>query len=195
MKKNLIAIIIISFFCSRCKKSAPTPVLPAITETGANTFGCKVDGQIWVPYIPCDALPNGVLQFSYNIQPMHNTSFLPIFFVLSAGTSENGSSYFDIQQNFSQGDHIYAAGNVYDSLLIHFFGGPGADYQNYSSRPGPNAPRYFQINKLDTLNKIISGTFSFTLYAPVGINGLDSIVVTEGRFDLQMGGYARACSN
>ena len=29
-----------------CKKD---PILPSATQSGANTFGCKVNGEIWIP--------------------------------------------------------------------------------------------------------------------------------------------------
>ncbi len=36
---------------SQCKKKDPDPVdqLPPATQTGANTFGCLVNGQAWTP--------------------------------------------------------------------------------------------------------------------------------------------------
>lgn len=43
----------------------------------------------------------------------------------------------------------------------------------------------FEITKLDTINKIVSGIFSFTLYK--GGANLDSVTITEGRFDVKLG--------
>lgn len=36
---------------SQCKKHDPDPVdqLPPATQTGANTFGCLLNGQLWTP--------------------------------------------------------------------------------------------------------------------------------------------------
>ena len=37
---------------SQCKKNAPAPAaeqLPPATQTGANTFGCLLNGQPWMP--------------------------------------------------------------------------------------------------------------------------------------------------
>ncbi len=47
-----------------------------------------------------------------------------------------------------------------------------------------------QITKLDTVNKIFSGIFSFTLYggAP-NTNFFDSVVITKGVFDFQIGSW------
>ncbi|MFD2786908.1 hypothetical protein [Hymenobacter rubripertinctus] len=36
---------------SQCKKKDPDPLsqLPPATQTGANTFGCLIDGKAWTP--------------------------------------------------------------------------------------------------------------------------------------------------
>lgn len=39
-------------FAAGCKKDDPEAGLPAATHTGANTFGCLVDGQVFVPLPP-----------------------------------------------------------------------------------------------------------------------------------------------
>jgi len=81
---------------------------------------------------------------------------------------------------------IYGIGNVCDSVLVQYLGTPGGVYMNYSQTPGDTAAHYLQITKLDIVNKIISGMFAFKLYG-----GGDSIVVTDGRFDLKIGQYSR----
>lgn len=186
------AIFLFLVFIS-CNKSSPSISLPPIPETGANTFGCKVNGKVWVPYWRCFDLIAGANELAYNIQPIYTTSSLPIFISIFAGNSTNGQSGFAFQQNASYSDHIYGTGNIVDSLVIHYGVGNGTVYTNYQINPGQNSTRYLQISKLDTVNKIMSGTFAFTLYGVIGINTLDSVVVTEGRFDLQFGNYSR-CS-
>src|SRR5450432_3728613 len=38
-----------------CRKSNPgRPKLPDISENGGNTFGCKLNGDVWVPNAACD---------------------------------------------------------------------------------------------------------------------------------------------
>ncbi|AMR28850.1 hypothetical protein A0257_18270 [Hymenobacter psoromatis] len=53
---------------SQCKKSNPDPVsqLPPATQTGANTFGCLVNGQPWTPS-GNDGLPNSVALYDPGI--------------------------------------------------------------------------------------------------------------------------------
>ena len=188
--RTLLLVGIFYFICGNsCKKSTPSVTLPPITETGANTFGCNVNGQVWVPYFRCF---NSGVELTYNIQPINNNSALPIFISINAGNYANGETFFIFQQNSSFSDHIYGTGNIVDSLVIHYIS-PVTEYTNYQTNPNQNSPRYLQISKLDTVNKIVSGTFAFTLYGTIGINTPDSVVITDGRFDLQFGSYSR-CS-
>ena len=50
-KLLLYAALLTLTQCSQCKKNDPTPLaqLPPATQTGANTFGCLVNGQVWLP--------------------------------------------------------------------------------------------------------------------------------------------------
>ena len=87
------------------------------------------------------------------------------------------------------GSYIYGIGNVADSMSVDF----RTDADDYTSVYGdPN--NIFQITKLDTVNKIVSGIFSLALYDHPSNRPYDSIVVTDGRFDLQFGVYSR-CSH
>jgi hypothetical protein len=192
---RLAAMLLLSVFgLAECKKSGGSsgPVLPPITQTGANTFGCMVNGQVWLPHWPCSMFGAGSVQLDYAIYPLHSGSSFPLLFSLSAGNSANGGTFFDFQQNSTLSDHIYGTGNIIDSLELEFIGMPGFQYLD-ANQPGAS-PHYFQINKLDTLNKIVSGIFAFTLYARSGYAHLDSVVVTDGRFDLQIGQWSE-CSH
>jgi hypothetical protein len=49
-KTTLILFAFILFNCeSQTEEESYNPELPAITETGANTFGCKINGEIMIP--------------------------------------------------------------------------------------------------------------------------------------------------
>ena len=50
----LALLILMTAICCQRKADDPTPqapqpVLPAITQTGADTMGCVVNGQPWLP--------------------------------------------------------------------------------------------------------------------------------------------------
>ena len=45
----LICSLIISVTMGSCLKGLFDEKLPKATQTGANTFGCKIDGKSWIP--------------------------------------------------------------------------------------------------------------------------------------------------
>ena len=62
---------------SQCKKKrdpAPEDQLPPATQTGANTFGCLVNGQPWTPQGY-----NGMSNYSVYYDPTYRKGTLNIF--------------------------------------------------------------------------------------------------------------------
>ena len=52
MKKIITVILLSTLLGASCKKTntpSPTDQLPPTTQTGANTFGCLVNGKVYVP--------------------------------------------------------------------------------------------------------------------------------------------------
>jgi hypothetical protein len=49
MKKILYLIVLHTLCLGACNKIYIEPSLPAETQIGANTFGCKVNGKKWIP--------------------------------------------------------------------------------------------------------------------------------------------------
>ena len=72
---------------------------------------------------------------------------------------------------------LYRTGNIADSLFISYLDSSGFYYRLHNSGE-------VELNKLDTVNGIISGTFQFTLFN--NATG-DSLMVTDGRFDFRFG--------
>jgi hypothetical protein len=180
-----LLIFLLSSVLVQCKKSQRF-FLPPVTEQGKNSFGCLVDGQIWVPFYTCHNWA-GRSQIVYIIQPLDSFSILPLSFDLQASNSVDGGSSWSFVRGFRQADHLFGIGNIIDSLDITYWSTNGEPYLNTNFFPSSSAPRYMQITKLDTVNKIVSGIFSFTLYggAP-NTNFFDSVIVTKGVFDFQI---------
>jgi hypothetical protein len=195
--RKIGTIWLLIYFCIagfHCKKNNSGLQLPAITQEGKNTFGCKIDGKVWIPSWPCVDIVGGTAEINYNIVPVTQSVSLPLVWVSLLGNYKENESTFFLQQAPTLSDHlIYHEGNIIDSIKIVFSTAPFNMYQNYYYA-GNTSPRYFNITKLDTLNKIISGAFAFTLYGQNGLGGTDSVVITEGRFDFMIGSYSR-CSN
>ena len=181
-------LIFTLLFCIRCKKSAPPLILPPITQTGVGSFGCKINGQVWIPYVPCNSCSKCV-EFAYNIQPAYTVSKLPLRFVMQAGRHDDPyTGNFIISPAFlrslTDGSFIYGIGNIADSLDIEF-----DNNSNRFSLKLRDPSNIFMITKLDAANNIVSGTFSFTLYGSFN----DTLLVTDGRFDVKIGADSR-CS-
>ena len=179
-------ILFACLFCFiQCKKNVPAPGLPAITEQGRNSFGFKLNGNTWVPYYDCGWFsgPTSALTFRTYRDSLGKYAW-PIGFELSAQrASSTTTSYFSMKTRFNlypNAAYISHTGNVFDSVDISFEKQSCCD--TYTSIP--NSPGTVMITKLDTASKIISGTFSFNLYTYIG-QDLDSVVITNGRFDLK----------
>jgi hypothetical protein len=162
------ALLLVTF--SQCKKK-DTPQLPPATETGAMTFGCKINGEIFVPQ---DGRGKSGLRVEY----------------VNLG-DDPGGWYLNIPaidwQSSSplKGMHIET-----DSLLViegmtyvfrNLKGFPRAFYDATDTYlPSDNTGSIF-IKKHDQINRILSATFSFT-----GINSTgEKVNITEGRFDVR----------
>jgi hypothetical protein len=157
----------------QCKKSSPPPniLLPA-TQEGKNTFGCKVNGEVWIPYYHCGFGTSGCDELGFHVYSSDSVNKLPLQFslVTERSISDNNYSAFFINTYRA---NITQTGNIYDSVSIWCV--IGHDYYTQSFYAGS-----MNLTKLDTVNNIMSGTFSFTQYNTPN----DSVVVTDGRFDL-----------
>ena len=156
----------------------PASELPPLTQEGKNTFGCKVNGEIWVPYYKCGGTGNPCGEIAVDVYRTNISTSLPLSFSIAVGQkkSDNSLTAFVIETKMNQG--IFVVGNKIDSVIINYQKPVGQLYYNYNYY---SKVEKLEITKLDTVNKIIAGIFEFTLYKSV----TDSIKITEGRFDLK----------
>jgi hypothetical protein len=179
---TIFCTITLFFLCvnQSCKKSFPPQLtLPPITEQGYNTFGCKVDGRIWIPNAKCNFFTDPCRAIFVSVIPANNINKLPVGISISAANiSGAGSTHFHLVSKYISNPpatYISMPGNIFDSLDIEYLTGNVTIYHVSPFKPGA-----VEINKLDALNGIVSGTFAFNLYDAYG----DSVVVSDGRFDL-----------
>lgn len=181
---SVFTIASISF--SNCKKSSTTnPIdeLPHETQTGANTFGCLVNGQAFKP--GGASMSGGSLRCFYQ----------------DLGTGINGGYYFGVSGTFrdnSNGngnsvgiftDSFKIVANTKYKTLNRLKGNPYALYSSYTSNSpyqsfetdGNIYKGEFWIKKLDSFNQIVSGTFWFDAVNSSG----QKVEVREGRFDMR----------
>ena len=169
--------------CSKCKTDPtpadPTSQLPPATQTGADTFGCLLNGRPWTPRGNA-GVPNYVVTYD----PSYHGGNLDIrTYNVIANTGKPQFLGFG-------GDHINQVG-TYSFITPPNFPTPGprnvyfsdvsksAPCNDYSYNPGTTTSGELVITRLDAKLGIISGTFHFTLAQP----GCDTLRFTQGRFD------------
>lgn len=178
--KNIFLYLASLFILIGCKKSVDS--LPETTQTGANTFGLKLDGQFWAPqkFAGIDA---------------------PILKAQLSGVNQN--DIVITAQNFAS-----EPTESEFQLYIRTITGPGTYELNQTTDINPNATgsyAYYVKRKINPLNEwitssqytgsvtitrwdlpnmIVSGTFEFKA------GSMDSstapITVTDGRFDIKL---------
>lgn len=176
--KNILAASLALCLLASCKKDVDE--LPAATQTGANTFGAKVDAALWVPQGFGGFPANDILEarFAGPTSIMINARN----FAKSPKESE-----FEIYLVNVTGPGTYTLNTTVDRVS------PTASYGYYVEREftpknewitSPTNTGTVTITKLDVVNNIISGTFQFqalNIY-----NTPQPIAVTEGRFDIKL---------
>ncbi len=174
-----------NIFAASCKKTIPdTPLtelekLPPIAQTGANTFGCLVDGKAWLPNgrKPQNGGPNiqvyvdptlqggrfAITGHQYNIPGSD----------VSIGCSNcTNSGFYDLNNNIN-------GASYYKTIL------GSMPCELSSSDNGTYKSGFLNISKYDLTTGIFSGTFEFKLYNSQSLCG-DTIRITNGRFDVKL---------
>jgi hypothetical protein len=178
--KNILPFILCLLVFISCKKEDPTE-LPEATQTGANTFGAKIDGKIWTPEPFSSIINSNILEAKYS-----GTGGL----LIKASNFKSSPTETEFE------------------IYIHQINGPGTFLLNQNTDVFPLQTAnygYFVKRKFNPLNEwitdethtgsvtitrydtaalIVSGTFEFTA------GNIDSttnaIHVTEGRFDAKI---------
>ena len=189
MKNSLIILSLISFLflASSCPKKDGGPsnlqtkkeTLPPITQDGANTFGCLVNGKVWLPY-RTDGHP------SLNVQYYQGQFLLSVN--KDSGT-ETSQGIYQIMEGMTWSyKPVYGTGTYYFKSAPGG-GSPGAEFVNNScnfwSDNRDSLNTYVTITKLDSINRIISGTFNLVYIPSINetLGNCDTIKITNGRFD------------
>lgn len=176
--------ILTLLFGTSCKKDNPGPQLPPATTTGACTFGCRVNGEVWLPGKKSNGTIDdieGGIKGRWNLDGSRDT--LSYDFLLF-GYGKNNSSFqvylSEINQtgtyqvNFST--MMWPAMVQPESYL--FFSDGTRTFQTDSRNGGS-----VTITRYDKSKQIFSGQFEFKVFNK---NGIDSAIVADGRFDIDM---------
>ncbi len=162
-----------------CQKPDPEPsnyvqptdpyhTLPEITQEGKNTFGCLMNGVVWVPRVEI-FVPWYTLDFQFNtgngnITCRVLTTTQDDFLQVTFGPTNNKPGTFNVKPSNNTSMYLLSMSKDYVPLLK----------DSMFNR--------VKVNFIDTDYKIVSGEFQFKLYN--NSNPKDTISVTNGRFDL-----------
>ena len=161
--------LIVAITTGACKKDKNDGLTPE-TQTGANTFSCKINGE---NFIASQSLfgPNAI--FVSNVQ-----TSMPYF--LLDGRNTNSQPYKEIELKISEDVRVG---------VVYKLGGGEQNYGSISYRypddlykTTSNSIGEVVFTRVDNANKIYSGKFSF-----VCMNSLNQqIKITDGRFDVKI---------
>lgn len=170
----LPALLLAAGLLMQCRRTDPAPtlppsqldLLPPATQTGQRTFGCLVNGQAWTPAG----------------SPFAGPLFTAQYYDKRLGISANRAVLLNKTTSFQRLgfsiNNIATPGSyaLNDSLRV-------GSYENFDSacsmHTSTSQTGTVVITRLDLVNRIVSGTFAFTLETPA----CGKVVVTDGRFD------------
>ena len=213
MKHNILSLLAIGALlllgitsCDQCKQDLPAPQqpitpqpnpfrppseLPPATQHGANTFGCRINGENWVFWIPPFALTDDT---SFQVSEDGDTkgwAYCDVRVWRDTLVAERlihndlifsfSIPFFEPKTYFTSTGNNFDDGNFNFSLLIYNQGKyyyPDTGFAAISNR--------LIIDRIDQDSNIIAGRFNLVLYRgddyEITDRG-DSIVISDGRFD------------
>ena len=194
MKTTLLFLFLALASCNKDNSNTQqntVNTLPSITTSGANTFGCKINGIVMVPRNSIGYIPPGSTHNPASYQKGTNYSFESIDAVDRRKETKSGGVYLYFQsQPVITTPTTTGIQPIYNGISP-FEIGFNDHYKNYIyiTRYVNNVAQFYvsientgtyKILKSDLI--IISGTFSCKA---VNLNNPNDIInVTEGRFDV-----------
>lgn len=179
--KNLLVLFAALFILTSCDKDKdddkptnPIDQLPLATQTGANTFGCLLDGKVFKP---------GITHNSY--QCFYQYVNGGYYFFVSGSNKANGVLKEIIigtyKLEIAEGQIL----NLYERVEGNAFGtlvnlDSNTGHHQYNETSITNTGE-LKITKLDFKNNIVSGAFWFDAKDDKGVVHQ----IREGRFDMQ----------
>jgi hypothetical protein len=158
----------VALMCCACKHRIPE--LPSETHSGANTFGCLVNGELVVPYNDSfflngkDSPSASYISDTDKLQiTAYGQNYQPFYFTVSAPKTGAVRTIDAVKYYLHEYDSYYYGGNNIGEISFSYF-----------------SPE----------RKIVSGTFWFIGYrynydSDQPIDNNDFVTVTLGRFDIK----------
>lgn len=194
--KNLLLAAAIGLSAMACTDRATenpdpgsNPQLPAITQTGANTFGCKLNGVVFVPN---KGSGSTVTEHPLTVSGFYdNTDNWSSRVNGWRGTDVKNMLYIQVYLYKSvvigKGDYPIGQAPIYDDnppfysyIKCRAVSPSTGKYKNYGTYDNTGS---IKITHMSTDKFIFSGTFSGKLK---DLEGTETVEVTDGRFDINL---------
>lgn len=181
LKLIFISAAVTSLFTfSQCKKKTEEPQLPPETTIGAMTFGCKINGKVFVPK-DGRGKPGLFVQYVYLGSGIGGGWYLNI---PATDWTTNPSDAVVIQTD----SLLVEEARVYEFKLSTTNQSMKGSFNTFCDFNGKTYAKTasdigsIYIRKFDQINRILSGTF---FYSATNISTGEKINVTDGRFDIR----------
>lgn len=176
--KNILVLIFIALLVG-CKKEVSE--LPEATQTGADTFGARVRGALWIPQ-------------GFGIAPTAPILEARLLSVneLVINARNFGSSPSESEMEFYLKE-VRGTGTYLVNAVTDNYPAQRANYAYYVERKFTPTNEWItttqytgkvEITKLDLVNGIVSGRFEFS--AINMYNTPEPLMVSDGRFDIKI---------
>lgn len=192
-KKPLLCLLCVSLLLggSACKKVEETfPItekMPDATEDGKGTFGCLVEGKLWLPYNPdasslfpadyklrTNSFPVNASVFTIDAKNRRENAGTESLTLRVSSTSAIKPGTYTLRDGFSATATTNASATVGSEMYDTANTGSG------TLTITKVEPVTKTVNGITTRSTIVSGTFQFTARSQNG----KTVTVTSGRFDL-----------
>ena len=191
MKTTIVLLFLALLSCNKDSvKQDPIAQLPTETQTGANTFGCIINNQVFYPRDGSGNLGGGTADkglINWG-DPSGNQNFNEIdcgnfkdgkpasrMIIHLQGLAANGVGEYVLKTtNFLKS----IDGLQQNYIFVNVFDATSNSYKYYGSYE--NSGKVI-ITRYDAVNFIFSGSFSGKLRLK---NGIEEINITQGRFDI-----------
>jgi hypothetical protein len=165
MRTYLFLSLAAVLLATGCKKDDPEAGLPTATQEGKNTFGCLVDGQVFVPK------PGQAISITKR-EPLEASVYRTDLLVSGMG---DGYVEFALHNASQQG--TYALGET-STKSYGTYSVSGIRYYTNTAHVGT-----VTITRIDTVAKVAAGTFQFTA---LDYQSGKTVTISNGRFDVRL---------
>jgi hypothetical protein len=193
MKTKILSTLLLVIYlgCNKDDDSNEfTPILPAITQQGKNTFGCYINGVLLTPRdgtgtfnssdpgmrMIAGGIPPEITYWEIKIRDFKSGNG-GLFTLHIQDLHQNGEMDYNIM-NSNCNDGVDTIQNV--NLFCRMWHEASQSYKWYCSIDNGGI---LIINRYDYQNKTVSGTFNCTVQNRD--NPEETIEITEGRFDIK----------